>query len=132
MICSYIEFISSNEWKQKRLECLERDKICRTCGHDGSLYSLEVHHVKYPDVLYSKNEILYYEWNLDRADNHILLCKECHEAVTSIIRNRRYLKKTLKCDVALDFKKFVYFEETSFSIKDMKIESYQSLNKIIR
>lgn len=91
-IMTYEEYINSDLWKEKRQICIDRDVVCQTCLHDGSLYSLEVHHKTYPEILYRKNNKLYSNWNLDESKNHILLCHECHEAITNVIRSRKYDK----------------------------------------
>ena len=50
---------------------------CRTCRHDGSAWCLEVHHLTYDRIGHE-----------DLADL-ITLCRQCHEAVTDIMRRRR-------------------------------------------
>ncbi|PZV19176.1 MAG: hypothetical protein DCF22_00480 [Leptolyngbya sp.] len=73
---NYEQYISSPEWKQKRQRVIERDGCkCRTCWESEDL---EVHHVSYERLF---NEDL---------DDLITLCHQCHEAITTVIRRRRY------------------------------------------
>lgn len=86
----YTQYINSRTWHLKRREVLKRDnKQCQTClsGED-----LEVHHKSYEHL---GNEPL---------EDLITLCKHCHEAITSSIRFRRYVKKGIKMSTGLDAK----------------------------
>lgn len=70
----------SPAWLKKRLERIEKDKFrCRTCW---SKELLEVHHLTYDRF---SNEDL---------DDLITLCHDCHEAVTQVIRKRRYAQRS--------------------------------------
>ena len=76
----YETYIASTRWAAKRSDRLDMDgHRCRTCNHDGSQWRLEVHHRTYARL---GNEDV--EWDL------ITLCCQCHEAITSVIRSRRY------------------------------------------
>lgn len=58
-------------WRDKRRQRLEIDgHKCRTCGHDGSIYQLEVHHVSYERF-----------GDEDVENDLITLCSACHWAV---------------------------------------------------
>lgn len=76
----YARHISSHAWACKRDERLAIDgNKCQTCLHDGSLWRLEVHHKTY-ERLGDENVLR----------DLITLCVSCHEAVTNVIRSRRY------------------------------------------
>lgn len=93
----YEKYINSPEWKHKRLARLKLDKFrCRTCGSEEDL---ECHHVSYE---YLGNEPL---------SDLITLCKICHEAITSSIRERRYNGKKINFDLNTE-RKNVKYEET--------------------
>lgn len=90
---TYETYINSQYWIDKRQHCVNRDVICKTCCHDGSIYSLQVHHSKYPPIKFIKDNLKYANWDLDDSENHILLCSQCHEAITNVIRARKYDKE---------------------------------------
>ncbi len=76
----YGRYIASRQWACKRDARKELDSHrCQTCLHDGTVYRLEVHHKTYERF---KNE--------DVEKDLITLCVQCHEAVTNVIRCRRY------------------------------------------
>lgn len=78
----YEKYISSPGWGRKRKERLFIDKHrCRTCGlsHEEGT-SLEVHHVSYEN------------FGDEPMSDLITLCRQCHEAITNVIRHRRYTK----------------------------------------
>ena len=76
----YQRYISSKEWRVKRQKRLAIDgNECQTCGHDGSIYQLEIHHKHYRSFM---------EEDVER--DLITLCSQCHEAITASIRGRRY------------------------------------------
>ena len=65
----YYIYIQSDEWKEKRLQALDRAGYrCQVCG-DGM--NLQVHHVTY-DRLGNEHE-----------DDLIAVCKRCHEKIHS-------------------------------------------------
>lgn len=81
MVMTYEEYINSTQWKHKRLVRLKIDKFqCRTCRNDKDL---EVHHVTYDNLFNEPMEDL------------ITLCKQCHKAITNVIRDRRYKNRTI-------------------------------------
>ena len=76
----YSRYISSHGWASKRAARLEIDcHRCQTCLHDGTLWRLEVHHKTYDRF-----------GDEDVERDLITLCCQCHEAITSVIRSRRY------------------------------------------
>lgn len=78
----YYKYIESDKWKHKRDKRLKIDNYtCQTCC---AINNLEVHHKHY-DTLGRENV----------DDDLITLCQECHEAITSVIRARRYSKKQI-------------------------------------
>lgn len=77
----YINYMSSDRWRVKRQLVLERDNHeCQTCLHKGEHYPLQGHHKTYERF-----------GNEDPYDL-IILCKSCHEAITNVIRERRYAR----------------------------------------
>lgn len=67
-------------WRDKREQRLEIDgHKCRTCGHDGSVWQLEIHHISYDR--YGDEDV---------ENDLITLCEPCHKAITSSIRRRVY------------------------------------------
>lgn len=67
-------------WRDKRKQRLEIDKHkCRTCGHDGSTWQLEIHHISYER--YGDEDV---------EKDLITLCSSCHKAITESIRRRVY------------------------------------------
>jgi hypothetical protein len=77
---AYNRYIASHRWACKRAARLEIDgHRCQTCLHDGTLWRLEVHHKTYERF---EDE--------DVERDLITLCCQCHEAITSVIRSRRY------------------------------------------
>lgn len=74
----YYTYIASDEWAAKRKRAIERDQHqCQTCLNGADL---EVHHKTYERLGHEKLSDL------------ITLCRSCHEAITSSIRQRRYNK----------------------------------------
>jgi len=77
---NYDQYIASAEWAAKRAQRLEIDgHKCRTCGHTGEQWALQVHHVTYERL-----------GGEDVENDLITLCAACHEAITNVIRSRRY------------------------------------------
>jgi hypothetical protein len=75
----YEAYIASESWRRKRQAVLERDNHqCQTCL---ATERLEVHHKTYSAL---GNEPL---------EDLITLCKDCHFAITTSIRERRYHKR---------------------------------------
>ena len=76
----YEQYIQSAEWAAKRALRLAIDSHrCRTCGHNGEVWPLQVHHISYERL-----------GNEDEQNDLITLCASCHEAITGVIRSRRY------------------------------------------
>jgi hypothetical protein len=74
----YYDYIASDEWARKRKRVLERDNHeCQTCLNGTDL---EVHHKTYERLGH------------EHLSDLITLCRSCHEAITSVIRQRRYSK----------------------------------------
>lgn len=79
---TYEEYMRSHLWKTlpARMEALQRDGMrCRGCNGTDAL---EMHHRHYPVVL-----------GTETAEDLTTLCKSCHEAITVVIRHRRYMKE---------------------------------------
>lgn len=76
----YETYINSTKWAEKRSSRLELDLYrCQTCL---STEDLEVHHRTYERL---GDEIV--------ESDLITLCRECHEAITEVIRRRKYKNK---------------------------------------
>lgn len=63
-------------WSVARRRALERDRVCRACGHDGSESRLEVHH-----LIPVRSVRLADDVPLSRAhslENLVVLCRPCH------------------------------------------------------
>lgn len=74
----YEQYMRSPAWFAKRKLVLERDRHrCQTCH---ATEQLEVHHATYERL---GNENL---------EDLVVLCRDCHRAVTCTIRRRRYDK----------------------------------------
>lgn len=72
----YAKYINSETWRKKRQARLKMDgNKCRTCH---SKERLEIHHVTYE------------RFGDEDLDDLITLCRQCHEAITNSIRDRRY------------------------------------------
>lgn len=79
---TYEEYIRSPLWRTlpARIEAMQRDGMrCRGCN---TAEDLEVHHRRYPAVLGTEN-----------VDDLTTLCRQCHEAITTVIRQRRFVKE---------------------------------------
>ena len=64
---NYHDYIKSDKWREKRLECLKRDNYqCQKCG---TAISLVIHHTTYDKL-----------GNEDLGDL-VTLCKDCHKKV---------------------------------------------------
>ena len=62
----YISYLESDIWAEKRNKALERDKYhCSICGNPNNL---EVHHLRYPDVL-----------GTELISDLMTLCRSCHK-----------------------------------------------------
>lgn len=82
---TYEEYMKSESWRTKRQERLViDDNRCRMCGADDR--GLEVHHRPDSYRLIPNESVL---------DHLTTLCPECHEAITNIIRNRRYAARVV-------------------------------------
>lgn len=75
----YEAYIASEAWRRKRQAVLERDNYqCQTCL---ATECLEVHHKTYRAL------------GDEPLEDLITLCKDCHRAITTSIRERRYHKR---------------------------------------
>ena len=82
---NYNERMARPDWGEKRQERLQIDDyMCQTCCHDGSNWPLEVHHKTYERF-----------GNENVLTDLITLCRQCHNAVTDVIRRRRYGRRKL-------------------------------------
>jgi 5-methylcytosine-specific restriction endonuclease McrA len=63
-------------WSVARQNVRERDEVCQSCGHDGSEYRLEVHHIV-PVRIFRQADDLEIE-NAHHKQNLVLLCNHCH------------------------------------------------------
>jgi 5-methylcytosine-specific restriction endonuclease McrA len=80
----YEQYLQSLDWQELRQKVLQRDNnMCQTCCNTKSL---EIHHKHYNSL------------GKEKLEDLITLCHECHEAITSIIRGRRYDTKIIKVE----------------------------------
>jgi len=79
MTAGYYEYMASPAWRAVRAQRLALDgHKCRTCGHDGSVWPLTVHHVSYARLGAE-----------DVQEDLLTLCSSCHSAITEAARRRR-------------------------------------------
>lgn len=106
----YTAYIRSAKWRKKTEQVKRRDKYqCQTCLAEDRL---EVHHKTY--------ENLYHE----PLGDLITLCRDCHEAITASIRERRYAKRELDpADVARRMP--IYHERTRDVSPDTEVQDYR-------
>jgi len=75
---NYLELLERQEWKNKRLEILQRDTYqCQVCLNKNVV--LQVHHTYYKK---NKNPWEYPNYSL------ITLCEFCHERVHHLLNNK--------------------------------------------
>ena len=78
----YENYLNSDGWRKKRQERLEIDHHeCQTCT---SQEDVEVHHRHYNAL-----------GNQNVETDLITLCRLCHNAITDVIRRRRYTHKDI-------------------------------------
>ena len=92
MICSYENYIVSNDWKKLRQSIIDRDKVCRGCGSDENL---QVHHSRYPERFKKENEIVS-DWSNDDPKYLSVFCSECHDLFTNKMRKYKYSIREIK------------------------------------
>ncbi len=84
----YDQYMQSDSWRSKRAERLVIDgHKCRMCAADDQL---EVHHRPDSYRLIPNESV---------QDHLTTLCSECHEAITNIIRSRRYAAREIETTV---------------------------------
>lgn len=88
----YEEYMRSPAWAAKRQQRLELDgHKCRTCGCTFEERPLQVHHVTYERLGH------------EELSDLITLCRSCHEAITGVMRRRRYDGRRIE----VEFEEFV-------------------------
>lgn len=76
----YLEYLDSRTWARIRDKALERDKYeCSICH---SPHNLEVHHLKYPDVL-----------GTEPISDLMTLCRECHKKLEDYKKGHKVIRK---------------------------------------
>lgn len=84
---NYYEYMVSPAWREKRAQRLEIDgRRCRTCGATADDYPLQVHHRTYARLGH------------EELDDLITLCSQCHEAITNVMRARRYADRHIEVE----------------------------------
>ena len=79
----YLEYLTSGAWAKKRNQALDRDKYeCSICR---SPHNLEVHHLKYPDVL-----------GTEPISDLMTLCRECHKKLEDYKRGHKAEKRMVR------------------------------------
>ena len=108
----YERYIASRAWACKRAARLEIDgHRCQTCLHDGTLWRLEVHHKTYERF-----------GDEDVERDLLTLCCQCHEAVTSVIRSRRYDGQPVPvCFVTDDF---ISRKDVRYGMDDIDLQDH--------
>lgn len=90
---SHSRFRSSPEWRDHRLQVLERDdNKCTCCGLKYSADKLQVHH---KDL----NKANYYK--LDNLDDFVSLCSTCHKCLHAFEHKVRNKKRAFTGESAL-------------------------------
>jgi 5-methylcytosine-specific restriction endonuclease McrA len=83
---SYRHYIASEKWRNspaRLTELSEANNRCRLCFEKGSAAApLEVHHVTYERM------------GEEALGDLVALCHGCHVDVTSMLRRRRYRRRT--------------------------------------
>src|SRR3990167_2291428 len=101
---NFEEYYQTPHWQNIRKQRLEIDDyICRTCGENGKNYSLQVHHVRYNNFTENVEKDL------------ITLCKPCHEAITNIIRERRFQSQNISIPIITE-------RITSYGLEESNIQ----------
>ena len=118
----YHKYISSSPvWAAKREARLKIDgKRCQTCHHDGSDYRLEVHHATYDNFGHE-----------DVENDLITLCVRCHNAITSVTRQRRYECRDIcvdNSDLVSDLDLVLPERENEDESKNFESDPYVSLS----
>lgn len=76
----YLEYLSSTTWAKLRDQALKRDGYhCSICN---SPYNLEVHHLKYPDVL-----------GTEPISDLMTLCRDCHKKLEDYKKSHKANRK---------------------------------------
>ena len=79
----YLEYLNSRTWSKIRNEALERDKYeCSICR---SPYNLEVHHLRYPDVL-----------GTEPLSDLMTLCRDCHKKLEDYKKGHEVERKMVE------------------------------------
>lgn len=81
MNTSYLHYLRSHQWQKLRQIVMERDSYrCQVwLDHPGE----EVHHRTYA------------RFGHEDLDDLITLCRECHDAITTIVRRQRHQRRKL-------------------------------------
>lgn len=80
----YSTYLRSDAWRRIRRRRLELDgRRCATCGHDGSVWPLQMHHVSYE------------RFGHEELGDLLTLCSSCHQAVTEAARRRRAVPRAV-------------------------------------
>ncbi len=109
---AYSRHIASHAWALKREHRKEIDSHrCQTCLHDGTLWRLEVHHKTYERF-----------GNEDVERDLITLCSQCHEAVTSVIRSRRYDGQPVPVGFVVDG--FSLRKDVTYGMDDIDLQDH--------
>lgn len=109
----YARHIGSHAWACKRAERLEIDgHKCQTCLHDGTLWRLEIHHKTYERL-----------GDEDVLRDLITLCAQCHDAITNVIRSRRYDGKPVAVCFVSD--SFTSRKDVRYGMDDIDLQNYR-------
>lgn len=115
----YLRHMQSPEWRAIRKRRLIIDKHkCRTCC---SPYQLQVHHRTYRN------------FGNEDMDDLITLCELCHDAITSVIRHRRYMAQKIELEGGNGYKPEVptfQSSEVDFSLTEHKSDYIKPVVKL--
>lgn len=106
---NYKDQLLTTEWKNKRLQILQRDNFC--CQNCGSEKHLQVHHKKYNKAKMA--------WQYPNT-NLITLCENCHNQ----IHKEKHISTFFKKSKYKGFKKLSRIEKMylSMSKKDYELQ----------
>ncbi len=110
---NYDEYLQSPEWREKRLQVLERDgHTCQVCCISGR--DVEVHHLTYRSL------------GDEPLEDLITVCKACHHVISSIEYKMVQGGPIARCNVSMheiDMLKRQYMVARNFYITQIILES---------
>lgn len=109
----YTSYMASEKWRDKRSLILKRDgDRCQTCL---STEDLEVHHKTYVNL------------GDELPGDLITLCHECHEAITTVIRRRRYEGIAIALSDHQSSKPIINIEVNNHGLSEIAISDHERI-----